>query len=84
MQEELNIIDLLARMLPGKTAAAKRKQSIIVLAGLVGAMVLARSIPDAPLSREILTTMSAAIPDSVRSNRRHRNHRPSHRRSPRS
>ena len=84
MQEELNIIDLLARLLPGRTAAAKRKQSIIMLAGLVGAMVLARSVPDLALSRKILTTMSAAIPDSVRSNRRHRSHRPSHRRSPRS
>ena len=84
MQEELNIFDLLARLLSGRTAGAKRKQSIILLAGLVGAMVLARSIPDAALSREILTTMSAAIPDSVRSNRSHRSHRPSHRRSPRS
>ncbi len=84
MHEELSIIDLLARALPGKTTAAKRKQSIVVLAGLVGAMILARSVPDAALSREILTTMSAAIPDSVRSNRRHRNRRPNHRRSPQS
>lgn len=79
MQEQLAIIDLLARVVPGKTAAARRKQAIIVLSGLVGAMVLARSMPDASLCKEILTTMSSAIPDHVGSNHRDRAHRLSRR-----
>jgi len=64
-QEQTNILDLLARIVPGKTKAEKEKRAIVVLAGLVGGMVLARSVPDAALSEEILRTVSEAIPNCV-------------------
>ena len=56
MQEELKLLELIARVVPGRTKAAKRKRAIAVFAELVGAMILARSVPDAELSEEILTT----------------------------
>lgn len=65
LEEQLNIFDLLSRIVPGRTKAAKRKQAIVILAGLIGGMILARSMPDAALSEEILETVSAAIPNWV-------------------
>lgn len=65
MEEQLIIFDLLSRIVPGKTKAAKRKQAIVVLAGLIGGMILARSMPDAALSEEILETVSSAVPNWV-------------------
>lgn len=64
--------ELLSRVMPKGTKAARRKQAIIVLAGLVGAMILARSTPEGALSQEILQTMSGAIPGCVDSSRHHR------------
>lgn len=72
MQEELTFLELLSRVMPKGTKAARRKQAIIVLAGLVGAMILARSTPEGALSQEILQTMSGAIPGCVDSSRHHR------------
>ena len=71
MQEELTLIDLLSRVVPGKTKAARRKQAVIALAGLIGGMILARSTPDPAFSHEILKTMATAVPDSVGSVRSH-------------
>ena len=65
MEEQLIIFDLLSHAVPGRTKAAKRKQAIVVLAGLIGGMVLARSVPDAALSEEILETVSSAIPNCI-------------------
>ena len=65
MEEQLNIFDMLSRVMPGRTKAAKKKQAIVVLAGLIGGMILARSMPDAALSEEILDTVSSAVPNCV-------------------
>ena len=65
VEEELTIFDLLSRIVPGKTKAAKRKQAIVVLAGLIGGMILARSMPNDALAEEILETVSSALPKWV-------------------
>src|SRR5215469_5471760 len=65
MEEQLNILDMLSRVMPGRTKAVKRKHAIVVLAGLIGGMILARSMPDAALSEEILDTVSSAVPNCV-------------------
>ena len=65
MEEQLTIFDLLSRIVPGRTKAVKRKQAIVVLAGLIGGMILARSVPDDVLSEEILETVSSSIPNCV-------------------
>ena len=75
MQEELAIFDLLTGVTPGRTQAVRREQAIIVLAVLIGGMILARSVPDAAMSNEILKTMSSGIPDVVHSKSRAMRHR---------
>jgi TetR/AcrR family transcriptional regulator, transcriptional repressor for nem operon len=46
------------QMLPGQASVETRRTAIAVLAELVGAMVLARSVGDDALSKEILTAVS--------------------------
>ena len=65
MEGQLQFLDLLSRIVPGRTKAARRKKAIVVFAGLIGGMILARSVPDPDLSQEILKTMTKAIPNSV-------------------
>ena len=65
MGEQLAALDVISRVVPGRTKAARRKQAISVLAGFIGGMVLARSVSDAALSEEILKTVSASIANSV-------------------
>jgi TetR/AcrR family transcriptional repressor of nem operon len=60
-QEGLNLIELISRIVPGRTKAARKKRAIAVFAELVGAMILARSTPDANLSQEILATVSDSV-----------------------
>jgi TetR/AcrR family transcriptional repressor of nem operon len=47
-------LDRLARLLTGGTAAHRRKRAIATLAGMVGALTLARAVDDPALSKEIL------------------------------
>jgi TetR/AcrR family transcriptional repressor of nem operon len=47
-------LDFLARHVPGRSKAARRRRAIATLSGWVGAMVLARAVDDAALSGEIL------------------------------
>jgi TetR/AcrR family transcriptional repressor of nem operon len=61
MEEQQRLLAVIAKAVPGRTKAAKRKQAIGVLARLVGAMILARSVPDAALSAEILEASSAGV-----------------------
>ena len=49
-----SVCDLLARLVPGKSKAARRRTAISTYATLVGAMVLARAVDDRDLSLEIL------------------------------
>ncbi|HVC60393.1 MAG TPA: helix-turn-helix domain-containing protein [Acetobacteraceae bacterium] len=46
--------DRFARLIKGGTAANRRKRAIATLAGIVGAMTLARAVEDPALSKEIL------------------------------
>jgi len=65
MEGQLAIIDVISRVVPGKTKAARRKQAVAVLAELIGGMVLARSVSDAALSEEILKAVSASVANGV-------------------
>src|ERR1700730_59924 len=65
MEVQLQFLDILSRVVPGRTKAARRKKAIVVFAELIGGMILARSVPDPELSQEILKTMAAIIPYSV-------------------
>jgi TetR/AcrR family transcriptional repressor of nem operon len=47
-------LEFLARYVPGRAKAARRRRAIATLSGWIGAMVLARAVDDAALSREIL------------------------------
>ncbi len=53
--------DRFAHLLKDGTAAHRRKQAITTLAGMVGALILARAVDDPALSKEIL----AAVKDSL-------------------
>jgi TetR/AcrR family transcriptional repressor of nem operon len=54
-------VDLLTKLVPGKSRAAKRQQAIGAYATLVGAMVLARAVDDRALSQEILDAGLASV-----------------------
>jgi TetR/AcrR family transcriptional regulator, transcriptional repressor for nem operon len=57
-----SLVDVLTRLAPGRSQAAKRKRALADMAQMVGAMVLARAVDDPGLSKEIL---EAAIADRV-------------------
>ena len=54
-------IDGFRRLMPGRSAAARRQRAIATLAGLVGALVLARAVDDPRLSDEILAATATSI-----------------------
>lgn len=54
-------IERLAGLLSGGSAAARRERAIATLAGLTGALVLARAVDDPALSDEILAACRAAF-----------------------
>jgi TetR/AcrR family transcriptional repressor of nem operon len=64
--EQQKLLDFLSGIAPGKTKALRRKQAIIALAAMVGAMTLARGSSDTYLRREILETVAASVPNNVR------------------
>ncbi|MEC5384462.1 TetR family transcriptional regulator [Uliginosibacterium sp. H3] len=49
----------LSRVVPGRSAAARREKAIVTFASLVGAMVLARVVDDETLSEEILQVVGS-------------------------
>jgi len=49
-----DFLDILATFVPGRSAAARREKALATMSGMVGAMVLARAVNDADLSKEIL------------------------------
>jgi TetR/AcrR family transcriptional regulator, transcriptional repressor for nem operon len=51
-------IDVLRRLVPARSAAARRKKALATKAGLVGALMLSRAVDDPALSGEILTAAS--------------------------
>jgi TetR/AcrR family transcriptional repressor of nem operon len=54
-------LDRLSRLLRSGTASSKRKCAIATLAGMVGALTLARAVNDPTLSEEILEAARAAF-----------------------
>lgn len=56
-----DLISLLAEVIPGRTAQARREQALASCAAMVGAVVLARTMTDAALSDEILETVRDRI-----------------------
>jgi TetR/AcrR family transcriptional repressor of nem operon len=55
------LIGIFTRLMPGRTKAARRKQAMAAYSSMVGALVLARAVDDAKLSKEILAAASDAI-----------------------
>jgi TetR/AcrR family transcriptional repressor of nem operon len=47
-------VDALLRLVPGRSAAARREKALATMAGLVGALMLSRAVEDPTLSDEIL------------------------------
>ena len=54
-------LSILERAAKGRSKAARRKQAITALSGMVGAMVVARLVNDSALSNEILTVAASAF-----------------------
>jgi TetR/AcrR family transcriptional repressor of nem operon len=54
-------VDLLSKLVPGKSKAARRQKTISAYATLVGAMVMARAVDDRALSQEILDAGLASV-----------------------
>ncbi|HEX7816144.1 TetR/AcrR family transcriptional regulator [Dyella sp.] len=54
------LADKLTRLVPGTTAAVRRRRALVSLTQMVGALVIARAVDDAKLSAEVLT---AALDD---------------------
>jgi len=63
-------VDLLTRIVPGQSKAAKRKSALAVYASLVGGMVLARAVDDTDLSNEILHAVVASLPKGEKTTRK--------------
>jgi len=55
------LVDILARLVPGNTRAARRRRALSTFASMVGALVLARAVDDVALAQEILKAVSASI-----------------------
>ena len=53
--------DLVAKLVPGKSRAARRQKAIGTWATLVGALVIARAVDDRALSQEILDAGLASV-----------------------
>jgi TetR/AcrR family transcriptional repressor of nem operon len=54
-------VDALARLAPGRSAAARRQKSLATMAGLVGALILSRAVDDPKFSDEILEAAATSI-----------------------
>ena len=54
-------VDAVKHLMPGRSAAAKRQTALALLAGLVGALTLARAVDDPQLSDEILEAATAVF-----------------------
>ena len=54
-------VDALARLAPGRSAAARRQKSLATMAGLVGALILSRAVDDPKFSDEILEAAATFI-----------------------
>lgn len=60
------LADILTKVAPGRSKAARRERALATMAGLVGAIVLARAVDDPALSDEILTAAAATYGGKAR------------------
>jgi len=54
-------VEALRRVLPGRSAAARRREALAMLSGLVGALILSRAVDDPKLSDEILEAAASML-----------------------
>jgi TetR/AcrR family transcriptional repressor of nem operon len=54
-------VDALLKLLPGRSADARRKKALATMAGLVGALILSRAVVDPKLSDEILDAAATTL-----------------------
>jgi TetR/AcrR family transcriptional repressor of nem operon len=54
-----SLLDVLSGLAPGQTKAEKRQRAAAILAGMVGALVLARALDDEAVSKEVLRAVRA-------------------------
>ena len=59
------LVDALARILPGRTRAARRKAALASFAAMAGAVMLARAVDDDALAEEILDAVKDAVTRSA-------------------
>jgi TetR/AcrR family transcriptional repressor of nem operon len=62
---EQEFLTLLARIVPGRTKAARKKAAIAALATMIGGIILARTVSDSELRQTILEAVAASIPRAV-------------------
>jgi len=62
-----SLIEVLRGVMPSRSPAARRKQALATMAGLVGALILSRAVDDSKLSDEILEAAAANIEPSPQS-----------------
>jgi TetR/AcrR family transcriptional repressor of nem operon len=54
-------VDAWLKLVPGRSAAARREKALATMAGLVGALMLSRAVDDPALSDEILEATATAF-----------------------
>jgi TetR/AcrR family transcriptional regulator, transcriptional repressor for nem operon len=54
-------LDMLTRLVPGKSERAKRERALTTYASMIGALVLARAVDDPKLSEQVLQSVLASI-----------------------
>jgi TetR/AcrR family transcriptional repressor of nem operon len=55
------MVELMARLMPGRSKAVKRRKALAAYASMVGALVLARAVEDEELSVEILRATAEGL-----------------------
>lgn len=56
------LLAVLISVMPGRSKAAKRDKALVAYAGMVGALVLSRTVDDSALSEEILQAVLMSLP----------------------
>ena len=54
-------VETLRKLLPGRSAAARREKALAAMAALVGGLMLSRAVDDPKLSDEILQAVAATV-----------------------
>jgi len=54
-------VEALRNLIPGRSAAARRRQALATIAGLVGAIVLSRAVDDPKFSDDVLEATAASL-----------------------